>query len=107
MPIVHLLSVLFIEFVRGVPLITILFMANVMLPLFLPQGVTFDILLRILIGVTLFASAYIAEVVRGGLQATAQGPVSRAPWRWASAIGDDAPDRPAAGAAGRDPRHRQ
>jgi len=73
MPVNHLLSVLFIEFVRGVPLITILFMANVMLPLFLPKGVTFDILLRILIGVTLFSAAYIAEVVRGGLQAIPKG----------------------------------
>jgi general L-amino acid transport system permease protein len=72
-PVNHLLSVLFIEFVRGVPLITILFMANVMLPLFLPQGVTFDIVLRILIGVTLFSAAYIAEVVRGGLQAIPKG----------------------------------
>ena len=73
LPVVHLLSVLVIEFVRGVPLITILFMANVMLPLFLPKGVTFDILLRILIGVTLFSAAYIAEVVRGGLQAMPKG----------------------------------
>ena len=73
LPVNHLLSVLFIEFVRGVPLISILFMANVMLPLFLPKGVTFDILLRILIGVTLFSAAYIAEVVRGGLQAIPKG----------------------------------
>src|SRR5262245_1739770 len=73
LPVYHLLSVLFIEFIRGVPLITILFMANVMLPLFLPKGVTFDILLRILIGVTLFAAAYVAEVVRGGLQAIPKG----------------------------------
>ena len=73
LPIVHLLCVLFIEFARGVPLITILFMANVMLPLFLPQGVEFNILLRVLIGVTLFASAYMAEVIRGGLQALPKG----------------------------------
>jgi general L-amino acid transport system permease protein len=73
MPVNHLLSVLFIEFIRGVPLISILFMANVMLPLFLPKGVTFDILLRILIGVTLFSAAYVAEVVRGGLQAIPKG----------------------------------
>lgn len=73
LPIVHLLCVLFIEFARGVPLITILFMANVMLPLFLPAGVEFNILLRILIGVTLFASAYMAEVIRGGLQALPKG----------------------------------
>jgi general L-amino acid transport system permease protein len=66
---VHMLCVIFIEFARGVPLISILFMANVLLPLFLPQGMNFDILLRILLGVTLFAAAYMAEVVRGGLQA--------------------------------------
>ena len=63
----------FIETVRGVPLITVLFMASVMLPLFLPPGVTFDKFLRALIGVSLFASAYMAEVVRGGLQAIPKG----------------------------------
>ena len=63
----------FIEFVRGVPLITVLFMASVMLPLFLPPGVNFDKLLRALIGVALFSSAYMAEVVRGGLQAIPKG----------------------------------
>ena len=73
LPVVHTLSVLFIEFARGVPLISILFMANVLLPLFLPQGVSLDILLRILLGVTLFAAAYMAEVVRGGLQALPKG----------------------------------
>lgn len=73
LPVVHMLCVVFIEFARGVPLITILFMANVLLPLFLPPGVGFDILLRILIGVTLFAAAYMAEVVRGGLQALPKG----------------------------------
>jgi general L-amino acid transport system permease protein len=65
----------FIEFWRGVPLITVLFMASVMLPLFLPEGVTVDKLLRALIGIILFQSAYMAEVVRGGLQAIPQGPV--------------------------------
>jgi general L-amino acid transport system permease protein len=59
--------------VRGVPLITVLFMASVMLPLFLPPGVNFDKLLRALIGVALFASAYMAEVVRGGLQSVPKG----------------------------------
>nr|WP_244313637.1 amino acid ABC transporter permease [Stappia sediminis] len=73
MPIVRLLSIIFIEFWRGVPLITVLFMASVMLPLFLPEGVTFDKLMRVLIGVTLFSSAYMAEVVRGGLQAIPKG----------------------------------
>ncbi len=73
MPMVKLFSVIFIEFWRGVPLITVLFMSSVMLPLFLPEGVTFDKLLRVLIGVTLFSAAYMAEVVRGGLQAIPKG----------------------------------
>jgi general L-amino acid transport system permease protein len=73
MPIVRWVSVGFIEFVRGVPLITVLFMASVMLPLFLPPGVTFDKLLRALIGVALFSAAYLAETVRGGLQAIPRG----------------------------------
>ena len=73
MPIVKAICVVFIEFWRGVPLITVLFMSSVMLPLFLPEGVTFDKLLRALIGITLFQSAYMAEVVRGGLQAIPKG----------------------------------
>ena len=70
---VRLLSVIFIEFVRGVPLITVLFMASVMLPLFVPERLAPDKLLRALVGVALFASAYMAEVVRGGLQAIPRG----------------------------------
>lgn len=73
MPIVKSLCIVFIEFWRGVPLITVLFMASVMLPLFLPEGVNFDKLLRAVIGIVLFESAYIAEVVRGGLQAIDKG----------------------------------
>ena len=73
MPVVRTLSVAFIELWRGVPLITVLFMASVMLPLFLPPGTTFDKLLRALIGVALFSAAYMAEVVRGGLQAIPKG----------------------------------
>jgi general L-amino acid transport system permease protein len=73
MPIIRTLSIVFIEFWRGVPLITVLFMASVMFPLFLPEGVTFNQLLRALIGVALFSSAYMAEVVRGGLQAMPKG----------------------------------
>ena len=64
---------IFIEFWRGVPLITVLFMSSVMLPLFLPEGVHFDKLLRALIGVAMFSAAYMAEVVRGGLQAIPKG----------------------------------
>ena len=73
MPIVKSICVVFIEFWRGVPLITVLFMSSVMLPLFLPEGVSFDKLMRALIGITLFQSAYMAEVVRGGLQAIPSG----------------------------------
>ena len=72
-PVVRLFSVMFIEFVRGVPLITVLFMASVMLPLFVPERFAPDKLLRALIGVALFASAYMAEVVRGGLKAIPRG----------------------------------
>jgi general L-amino acid transport system permease protein len=73
MPVVRMACVIFIEFVRGVPLITVLFMASVMLPLFVPEQFTPDKLLRALIGVALFASAYMAEVVRAGLQAIPKG----------------------------------
>ncbi|WP_349975776.1 amino acid ABC transporter permease [Pseudomonas sp. WHRI 8519] len=73
MPAVKVVCVTFIEFWRGVPLITVLFMSSVMLPLFLPEGMSFDKLLRAMIGVVLFQSAYVAEVVRGGLQAIPKG----------------------------------
>ena len=73
MPVIKTLCVAFIELIRAVPLITILFMASIMLPLFMPQGTTVDKLLRALVGVTLFTSAYMAEVVRGGLQAIPRG----------------------------------
>lgn len=73
MPAIRVICVTFIEFWRGVPLITVLFMSSVMLPLFLPEGMHFDKLMRALIGVILFQSAYIAEVVRGGLQAIPKG----------------------------------
>lgn len=73
MPVIRMASIIFIEFWRGVPLITVLFMSSVMLPLFLPDGVSFDKLLRALIGVALFSAAYMAEVVRGGIQALPKG----------------------------------
>ncbi|MCT7375882.1 amino acid ABC transporter permease [Chelativorans salis] len=73
LPAVRLFSVIFIEFWRGVPLITVLFMSAFMIPLLLPSGVTFNQLLRALIGVALFSAAYMAEVVRGGLQAIPKG----------------------------------
>ena len=73
MPVIRGLCVGYIELVRGVPLISLLFMASVMLPLFLPSGVTIDKLLRAQIAMILFAAAYLAEVVRGGLQAIPRG----------------------------------
>ncbi|MDH5263699.1 MAG: amino acid ABC transporter permease [Betaproteobacteria bacterium] len=73
MPVLKALCVAFIELWRGVPLITVLFMSSVMLPFFLPEGMNFDKLLRALIGVALFEAAYMAEVVRGGLQGIPKG----------------------------------
>ena len=73
LPIIKYFSIGFIEFIRGVPLITLLFVASTMLSYFLPPGSNFDLLLRVLIMVTLFASAYMAEVIRGGLQALPKG----------------------------------
>jgi general L-amino acid transport system permease protein len=73
MPVARWASIGFIEIVRSVPLVTILFMSSVMLPLFLPEGVSLDKLLRALIGVMLFSGAYMAETIRGGLQAIPRG----------------------------------
>src|SRR3712207_3719492 len=67
------LAIVFIEVIRGVPLISILFMASIMLPLFMPGGMTVDKLLRAQIAIIIFAAAYIAETVRGGLQAIPRG----------------------------------
>jgi general L-amino acid transport system permease protein len=72
-PLIRIFSVAFIEFWRGVPLITVLFFATYMLPLFLPGNFTVDGLVRVLIGIALFAGAYTAEVIRGGLQAIPRG----------------------------------
>jgi general L-amino acid transport system permease protein len=82
MPAIRILCVIFIEFWRGVPLITVLFFATYMLPLFLPVGFAINSLLRVMIGVMLFAAAYMAEVVRGGLQA-----VPRSQYEGAMALG--------------------
>jgi len=73
LPILRIICVSFIEFIRGVPLITLLFVAAVMLSYFVPPGTNFDLLVRMLIMVTLFASGYMAEVIRGGLQAIPKG----------------------------------
>ena len=82
LPIIRWFCISFVELWRGVPLITVLFMASVMLPLFLPPGVNFDKLMRALIGIALFSSAYMAEVIRGGLQA-----IGRGQYEAASAVG--------------------
>ncbi|MEX1083852.1 MAG: amino acid ABC transporter permease, partial [Xanthobacteraceae bacterium] len=82
MPVVQAAAVIFIEFWRGVPLVAVLFFATYMLPLFLPPGWSIDALLRVLVGIALFASAYMAEVVRGGLQA-----IPRAQYEAAAALG--------------------
>jgi general L-amino acid transport system permease protein len=73
LPAIKVLCVLYVELIRGVPLISLLFMASVMFPLFLPEGMNIDKLLRAQIAITLFAGAYLAEVVRGGLQALPKG----------------------------------
>jgi len=78
LPAVRVVSVCYIELVRGVPLITVLFMASVMLPLFLPTGFTIDKLLRAQVAFILFAAAYLAEIVRGGLQAIPKGQIEAA-----------------------------
>jgi len=82
MPVIRSISTVYIEFWRGVPLITVLFMASVMLPLFMSAGTDTDKLLRALIGITMFQAAYMAEVVRGGLQA-----IPRGQYEAASALG--------------------
>jgi len=78
MPIIRALCVAYIELIRGVPLITILFMASFMLPLFFPAGLNFDKVLRAQVGIILFSAAYLAEVVRGGLQGVGRGQLEAA-----------------------------
>lgn len=77
-PVVQIFSILYIELIRGVPLVTILFMADIMLPLFLPEGLRIDRLIRGITGFVLFSAAYIAENVRGGLQAIPEGQIEAA-----------------------------
>jgi len=73
MPGVKVLCILYIELIRGVPLISLLFMSSIILPLFLPEGITINKILRAQVAIILFTSAYIAEVVRGGLQGMSRG----------------------------------
>lgn len=92
LPVIRTVCVSFIEFVRGVPLVSVLFMASVMFPLFLPENVTFDKLLRALVGIAFFYAAYMAEVIRGGLQGIPRGQYEAAKalgwayWRMMSVI---------------------
>ena len=73
LPAIRTFCVIYVELIRGVPLISVLFMASFMFPLFMPPGLSIDVLLRVLVGITLFAAAYMAEIVRGGLQAIPKG----------------------------------
>ncbi|MEJ7669051.1 MAG: amino acid ABC transporter permease [Casimicrobiaceae bacterium] len=73
LPALRTICIVYVELIRGVPLISVLFMASFMFPLFMPQGLTINVLVRVLVGITLFAAAYLAEVVRGGLQAIPYG----------------------------------
>jgi len=78
LPAIRSFCTIYVELIRGVPLISVLFMASFMFPLFMPQGTQIDVLLRVLVGITLFAAAYMAEVIRGGLQAIPKGQVEAA-----------------------------
>jgi general L-amino acid transport system permease protein len=78
LPGIRTLCVLYVELIRGVPLISVLFMASFMFPLFMPAGMTIDVLVRVQVGIILFSAAYLAEVVRGGLQALPRGQVEAA-----------------------------
>ncbi|MBS3997816.1 MAG: amino acid ABC transporter permease [Hydrogenophaga sp.] len=78
LPAIRSACVIYIELIRGVPLISVLFMASFMFPLFMPQGVSVDVLVRVIAGITLFAAAYMAEIIRGGLQAIPKGQLEAA-----------------------------
>ncbi len=78
LPAIRSFCTIYVELIRGVPLISVLFMASFMFPLFMPPGVKIDVLIRVLVGITLFAAAYSAEVIRGGLQAIPKGQIEAA-----------------------------
>ncbi len=78
LPAIRTVCTVYVELIRGVPLISVLFMASFMFPLFMPQGLSIDVLIRVLVGITLFAAAYMAEVIRGGLQAIPKGQLEAA-----------------------------
>jgi general L-amino acid transport system permease protein len=78
LPAIRSFCTIYVELIRGVPLISVLFMASFMFPLFMPEGMQIDVLVRVLVGITLFAAAYMAEVIRGGLQAIPKGQIEAA-----------------------------
>jgi general L-amino acid transport system permease protein len=78
LPAIRTVCTVYVELIRGVPLISVLFMASFMFPLFMPAGVSIDVLVRVIVGITLFAAAYMAEVIRGGLQAIPKGQIEAA-----------------------------
>jgi general L-amino acid transport system permease protein len=78
LPAIRSVCTIYVELIRGVPLISVLFMASFMFPLLMPQGFNIDVLVRVLAGITLFAAAYMAEVIRGGLQAIPKGQIEAA-----------------------------
>ena len=78
LPAIRSVCTVYVELVRGVPLVSVLFMASFMFPLLMPQGLSIDVLVRVLAGITLFAAAYMAEVIRGGLQAVPKGQMEAA-----------------------------
>ena len=78
LPAIRSLCTIYVELIRGVPLISVLFMASFMFPLFMPQGFSIDVLIRVLVGITLFSAAYMAEIIRGGLQAIPKGQIEAA-----------------------------
>ena len=78
LPAIRAFCTVYVELIRGVPLISVLFMASFMFPLFMPEGFSIDVLIRVLAGITLFAAAYLAEVIRGGLQAIPKGQLEAA-----------------------------
>ena len=78
LPAIRTFCTIYVELIRGVPLVSVLFMASFMFPLFMPQGFSIDVLIRVLVGITLFAAAYMAEVIRGGLQAIPKGQIEAA-----------------------------
>ena len=106
MPAIKTLCILYIELIRGVPLISLLFMSSILFPLFLPEGITFNKILRAQAAIIIFTAAYIAEVVRGGLQAITRGQYEAAESLGLNYVSEDAAGHPAAGAEDRDPADR-